>query len=266
MKVGVTLRNMGPESSKESLLECATMAEEAGLDHVWVVDHIAIPPDDAEGSEGRYLDPLAASMFLAATTSKIEFGISVLVLPYRPPLPTAKWVATIQELSEGRFHLGVGAGWMKEEFRALGVEREKRGEITNDTLEVMLKCFNAPDDCVEINGQKILFRPRPPRPPIYVGGMGLAAKRRAVRYGDGWMPIRLEPDELEKEIQSLVGLAEEANRPVPKIVFMGSLPSDRAESCERLQAFEELGVSHFIEVSRYTDRKSFEQRLVRVRP
>ena len=102
MKVGVTLRNMGPESSRKSLLECATMAEEAGLDHVWVVDHIAIPPDDAEGSEGRYLDPLAASMFLAATTSKIEFGISVLDLPYRTPLPTAKRVATIQEISEGR--------------------------------------------------------------------------------------------------------------------------------------------------------------------
>lgn len=255
---------MGPESSRESLLQCAIMAETVGMDHVWVVDHIAIPPDNAEGSGGRYLDPLAASMFLTAATPKIHVGISVLVLPYRPPLPTAKWVATIQELSEGRFHLGVGAGWMTEEFKALGINRGKRGQITDDTLEVLLDCFNAPGDCAEVNGQRFLFRPRPPKPPIYVGGMGLAAKRRAVRYGDGWMPIRLEPNELEKEMQSLENLAKEANRPTPKVVFMGLLPADRIEASERLQAYEELGVADFIEVSRYTDRKSFEQKLLKL--
>src|SRR5512143_1541367 len=131
MQLGLYLRNMGPQSAPDVLLACARTAEDAGVDELWVADHVAIPPDDAEGSGGRYLDPLATLAVLAGATSRIGLGTGVLVLPYRPPLPTAKWVATIQELSGGRLLLGVGAGWMEAEFRAVGVDRNQRGRITD---------------------------------------------------------------------------------------------------------------------------------------
>ena len=141
MKFGIALRSMGPQSEPEMLLACAQAAEAAGLDDLWVQDHLAIPPDDAEGSNGRYLDPLATLAWLAGQTESIGLGTGVLILPYRPPLPTAKWVATVQELSGGRLRLGVGVGWMKAEFRALGVARERRGRITDETLEFLQRCF-----------------------------------------------------------------------------------------------------------------------------
>src|SRR6266542_4090626 len=127
MQLGLYVRNMGPQSTSATLLECARAAEQAGIDHLWVADHVAIPPDDAEGSGGRYLDPLATLAFLAGVTTRVGLGAGVLVVPYRPPLPTAKWIATVQELSGGRLRLGVGVGWMAPEFRVLGVDYARRG-------------------------------------------------------------------------------------------------------------------------------------------
>src|SRR5688572_33222501 len=126
MQLGVAVRSMGPQSRPDVLLECVRIAERSGLADIWVVDHVAIPPDDAEGSGGRYLDPLTALAWLAGATERIGLGTAVLVVPYRPALPTAKVIATLQELSGGRLALGVGAGWMEAEFRALGVPRERR--------------------------------------------------------------------------------------------------------------------------------------------
>src|SRR5437867_3397169 len=121
-QLGLFLRTMGPQSTRAVIAECGRAAEAAGIDDLWVADHIAIPPDDAEGSGGRYLDPLATLAFLAGATTRIGLGTGVLILPYRPPLPTAKWIATVQELSGARLRLGVGVGWMAAEFRALGVD------------------------------------------------------------------------------------------------------------------------------------------------
>ena len=135
MQLGIALRSMGPQSRPETLLACALAAERAGLADVWVQDHVAIPPDDAEGSGGRYLDPLTALAWLAGRTTRIGLGTGVLILPYRPPLPTAKAVATVQELSGGRLRLGVGVGWMEAEFRALGVAHARRGRTADDTLD-----------------------------------------------------------------------------------------------------------------------------------
>ncbi|MEE8580557.1 MAG: TIGR03619 family F420-dependent LLM class oxidoreductase, partial [Myxococcota bacterium] len=200
MKLGISLRNMGPQSSRQMLLDCARAADEAGLDSLWVTDHIAIPPDDAEGSGGRYLDPLATLAFLAGATDRIGLGTGVLILPYRPPLPTAKWVATVQELAAGRLLLGVGVGWMEAEFRAVGAAKRRRGADSDATLAFLRRCFDgdpdADEDVVEANGQRFLFRPRPARPPIYVGGAPPHAFERALRYGDGWMPMGANPAKL----------------------------------------------------------------------
>ncbi|MBI1814742.1 MAG: LLM class flavin-dependent oxidoreductase [Deltaproteobacteria bacterium] len=136
MKLGLYLRNMGPQSTRATLLECAHAAEAAGIDDLWVADHIAIPPDDAEGSGGRYLDPLATLAYLAGATTRIGLGTGVLVLPYRPALATAKWLATIQELSGGRLLLGVGAG-----LDGRGVPRRRCAEVAT-------RCDHGRDACL----------------------------------------------------------------------------------------------------------------------
>src|SRR5438094_8388026 len=111
MEVGVVLRNMGPQSARETLEAVARAADALpAVADVSVVAHIAITPDDAEGSDGRYLDPLATLAYLAGTTPRVGLGTAVLVLPYRPALPTAKWIATVQELSGGAPRLRV-RGW-----------------------------------------------------------------------------------------------------------------------------------------------------------
>src|SRR5690606_13905021 len=103
MKVGLYLRNMGPQSTRTLIAEAARAAEEAGVDDLWVADHLAIAPEESEGSDGRYLEPLATLAFLAGITERIGLGVGVLIVPYRPALLSAKWIATIQELSGGRF-------------------------------------------------------------------------------------------------------------------------------------------------------------------
>jgi probable F420-dependent oxidoreductase len=262
MKLGGVVRNMGPESTREMLVACARAAERAGLDDVWVVDHVAIPPDDAEGSGGRYLDPLATLAFLAAATERIGLGTAVMILPYRPPLPTAKWIASVQELSGGRLRLGVGVGWMPAEFRALGVDRKRRGALADETLGFLRSCFDsgAAGDVVVANGQEFLFRPRPPRPPIFVGGAPPHALSRAIRFGDGWMPMGVDPEKLRVPIAELRRLAAESGRPAPEVVAMGRLPiEDPARAAEQLGLLSQIGVTRLVHAERYRDAAAFER-------
>lgn len=253
---------MGPESTRELVLACARSAEQAGLDDVWVVDHVAIPPDDAEGSGGRYLDPLATLAFLAGATERIGLGTAVLILPYRPALPTAKWIASVQELSGGRLRLGVGVGWMPAEFRALGVARERRGAIADETLGFLRRCFDsgAAGDVVEAHGQKFLFRPRPARPPIFVGGAPPHALVRALRFGDGWMPMGVDPEKLRAPIAELRRLAAGKGLPAPEVVAMGRLPIEEpARAAEQVAALSELGVTRLVHAERYPDAAAFDR-------
>jgi probable F420-dependent oxidoreductase len=258
MRLGVVVRSMGPQATRETLEACARTAEAAGLDDVWIPDHVAIPPDDAEGSGGRYLDALAVLAFLAASTRRIGLGSGVLILPYRPPLLTAKWVASIQELSGGRLRLGVGVGWMEAEFRALGVPRAQRGRLTDDSLSFLHRCFESEDDVVEAEGQPFLFRPRPPRPPIYVGGMGPHAIARAARFGEGWMPMTGDPETLRDPIARLRALARELGRPVPEVLaFTGFDPGEPARAVEHAAALAEIGVTGLVCGARYADADEF---------
>jgi probable F420-dependent oxidoreductase len=260
MKIGIAVRNMGPQSTRETVLECARAADTAGLDDLWVVDHVAIPPDDAEGSEGRYLDPLTTLACLAGATERIGLGTAVLILPYRPALPTAKQVATLQELSGGRLRLGVGVGWMKPEFRALGVTRERRGRLTDRTLDLLRRCFDAEDDVVTENGQRFLFRPRPARPPIYVGGAPPHAFARAARFGDGWLPMGGDPEKLRPQIERLrAAFREHGRRDAPEIVSLAALATgDTARAREQLARLAEAGVTAVIHAAgRYPDAAAF---------
>jgi probable F420-dependent oxidoreductase len=256
MKLGLYLRNMGPQSSTATVLECARAAEAAGVDDLWVADHIAIPPDQSEGSNGRYLDPLATLAFLAGATQRIGLGTGVLVLPYRPPLATAKWVATIQELSAGRLLFGVGAGWMKEEFRAVGSDVARRGKTTDATLAFLQRCFAA--DEVESNGQRFLFRPRPPRPPILIGGAPPHAFRRAVRFGDGWMPMGLDANGLRPLATELRAEMERAGKGPPEVVAMTALAlDDPPRAAAQVRAFAEAGATRVVHGWRYAEAAEF---------
>ena len=249
---------MGPQATAETVRACARAAEDAGLDDLWVADHIAIPPDDAEGSGGRYLDPLGTLAWLAASTERIGLGTAVLNLPYRPALPTAKWIATIQELSGGRLLLGVGLGWMDAEFRALGVDRRRRGAIADELLDFLDRCFAG--DHVIANGQEFLFRPRPARPPIYVGGAAPHALTRAVRYGEGWLPMARDPERLAPHIEQLRKLAAEAGKPPPEVVALTGVPLDEpSRARERIAAFEAVGVTRMILGARYDTAAQFRE-------
>ncbi len=271
MKLGLYLRNMGPQSTRATIVACARAAEAAGLDDLWLADHIAIPPDQSEGSGGRYLDPLATLAFLAGTTVRIGLGAAVLVVPYRPPLATAKWVATIQELAAGRLLLGVGVGWMEAEFRAVGVPYRERGRRTDETLDFLGRCFAS--DEVESNGQPFLFLPRPPRPPILIGGGMPQSLRRAVRCGDGWMPMlpkHADAELLREPIASLRAAMRAAGKPDPEVAVMTELPlADPAAAAGRVQAFAAVGATRVAHAWRYADAAEFGRvadALARLRP
>ena len=251
MKFGTAIRVMGEAAHRDTLLECARYAEAAGLDDLWVSDHVAIPPDEAEGSNGHYLDPLTALAWLAAKTERIGLGTAVLILPYRPALPTAKAVATIQDLSDGRLTLCVGIGWMDAEFRALGVNRSRRGAISDHTLDFLRRSFDAEDDRVSLYGQEFLFRPRPTRPRILVGGQPPHALQRAVRYGDGWMPMSADAEKLAPAIAELGRLAAAAGIPKPEVACMGALDPAPEQAASKLRELAGLGVTRFLSGGRY---------------
>ncbi|MEM9177949.1 MAG: TIGR03619 family F420-dependent LLM class oxidoreductase [Myxococcota bacterium] len=258
MRFGFALRLMGAAANAEVLRESARRAEDAGLDALWVPDHIAIPPDDAEGSEGRYLDPLTSLAWLAASTERIRIGTAVLVVPYRPILPTAKAIATVQELSGGRLELGVGVGWMGSEFRALGVDRSRRGRITDDTLRFLQEAFGAEDDVASLRDQPFLFRPNPPKPRIWIGGAAPHALARAARLGDGWMPMTDDPEKIRAPADELRARFVDAGRADPEIAAFGALGHrSAAEDFERLEALEALGVTEYIQGARYDELDGF---------
>jgi probable F420-dependent oxidoreductase len=257
MKLGIAIRTMGPQSTRETLLACARAAEAAGFDEIHVPDHIAIPPDDAEGSGGRYLDPLTALTWIAAKTERIGLATAVLILPYRPALPTAKAIATLQELSNGRLvALGVGVGWMAPEFCALGVPKERRGALTDDVLGFLSDAFA--HDVVERNGQKFLFLPRPARPSILIGGAAPHALARAARFGDGWMPIGARPAELAAHVATLRALFAAAGKSAPEVAVMTRLPlEDPGRAAELARAYREAGATRLVHGSRYADASEF---------
>jgi probable F420-dependent oxidoreductase len=247
MQIGISINNMGPLSTKEVITRQALKAEQSGLDHIWVLDHIAIPPDQSEGSGGRYVDPLATLAFLSGITSTIKLGTSVLVLPYRPALATAKWVASIQELSSGRLILGVGVGWMEAEFIVTDASLKTRGSVTNETIEFFMECFA--NDIVSYKDQQFIFSPRPKRPPILIGGNQNAAIQRVMNYGDGWMPMIKDHDSLISECQDLQRRRREEGKDKAIIIPLLALDfSDLPKIVDQLSVLEEAGctgIEHF---------------------
>ena len=224
MKVGVNLINFGPSASPESLERWTTLAEALGYHLVMISDHIAVTPDVQEKYPAPLYDPFITLAWLAGRTTKIELGTTVIIIPYRDPIHTARMTANIDQISGGRLILGVGVGWAQQEFDVLGVPFHQRGAMTDDYLAAIKTLWT--DRIASHEGPFVSFAnvrstPMPvrsPHPPIWVGGSSDAALRRAVRLGDGWHPIRIRVDWLrDRGLPRLREIAEREGRPVPAL-------------------------------------------------
>ena len=218
MKFGVAVPNYGKYAAKTEIVKMAQIAEELGFDSIWVSDHVIIP-ETHKGFGYVFYDPFITLSYIAAQTRKIKLGTSVIVLPYRNPVVLAKMISTLDNLSEGRIILGVGTGWIKDEFDALGIAYEKRGEVT-DEIQKVLKILWTEDNPSfkgkHYNFSNIKFRPKPvqkPHPVFWVGGGTKKAIERSVKYGEGWHPVGLTPEELGEKISYLNSLLENHKNP-----------------------------------------------------
>lgn len=222
MKLGINVPNFGPGTDPDLLLSWARFAENSGFELAMISDHVAITPDVAKLYPAPFYDPFTILAWLAGLTERIELGTTVTVLPFRNPLLTARIAANIDQFSGGRFILGVGVGWSRQEYAALDVPFERRGAITDDYLAAITALWSA--DVASHDGQFTSFRDvhtgprgrREPHPPIWVGGRSPAAFRRAARFGDAWHPINAELDWLrDVGLPGVAAVADEAGRPVP---------------------------------------------------
>jgi probable F420-dependent oxidoreductase len=213
MDFGFNLPTRGPLANRESMLALAKRGEELGYTYLALPDHIVIPraigslyPYSASRKmgavgDGDCLETLTVMSFLAAATSKMRLLSSVLVVPHRPAVFTAKALATLDVLSQGRVIVGIGAGWMEEEFRAIGAPPfSERGKVTDEYLRAFKTLWT--DDNPRFQGKyvqfdNVSFLPKPvqkPHPPIWVGGESPAALRRTAELGDAWYPIGSNPE------------------------------------------------------------------------
>ena len=224
MKVGVNLINFGPGVSPASLKSWATLSEALGYHIIMTSDHIAITPDVQSRYPAPFYEPLSLLGWLAGVTTKIEIGTTVIIVPYRNPLELAKATANVDQLSDGRFILGVGIGWAQEEFHVLNAAYKSRGAVTNEYLAAVKLLWT--QDVASYNGKFISFddvhtAPRPiqtPHPPIWVGGPSDAAMRRTVRYGNAWHPIRIQMDWFKNTgIPRLKEISDEEAKSVPEL-------------------------------------------------
>ncbi|MEM7466280.1 MAG: TIGR03619 family F420-dependent LLM class oxidoreductase [Pseudomonadota bacterium] len=260
----MNIRNWGPTATPDFLRACAVAADESTLDAIWFNDHIGFPPtieNNVYGipqDMGDILDPLAFANYLAACTSRIKFGTGVLVIPYRPAILTAKLIATIQTLSNNRFLLGIGPGYLAEEFKALGVPRNRRGKITDETLALLHASSENPQ--IESNGQAFVLKPQLVRPPILIGGGAGVAIPRAIKYGDGWIPVATLPDELAPQIANMHSQAADAGRTGLSVYHMKTLPLENmAEAVDMAAGYKAAGVTHLVHTQGYDSPAHFQE-------
>jgi probable F420-dependent oxidoreductase len=298
MRVGVHGLNFGQVAGDIStMLRVATRADELGFHSIWVGDHLIIPtriaspyPYSPTGTapfkpDEAALEPLTLLSYLAGCTSRLQLGISVLIVPHRNPLYTAKALSTLDVLSGGRVICGVGSGWMREEFEALGLNFERRGVETDEWIRIFKVCWMEAEP--EYHGRlysfaKVHFEPKPlqkPHPPIWVGGNSRRAMRRAVELGDAWHPGWSRPDQLAAQRMELESIALKAGRD-PATLDLTLLrpmqildrPADgprRAligtaeQVAEDLQAYAQVGVTHIVLGFRTTNGQEMLQQVER---
>jgi len=190
--LGVILPNYGADATPAAVRRVAELAEELRFDSVWTTEHIIVGPE-AVDPYGRVYDPLVTLGWIAGRTERIGLGTSIVLVPLHNPMHLAKEVATLQELSGGRFTLGVGMGWHREEFHFMGIPFEGRGRRADEAIRLMRALWKGERD---FEGEFWTFQhatsePHPStQPEIWVGGSSERAIRRALELGDAWHPSR----------------------------------------------------------------------------
>jgi len=262
LKIAYSLSNNQGMEDIQAVIDLAVRAEELGFDSVWASEHVfnVSYVYDRIGDK-PYYEPLTVLAYVAARTSTIGLGTSVLVLPYHNPIRLAKVAATLHVLSGGRLMLGVGVGVIEQELEAMGSPYAERGAITDETIAIMKELWTNEDPSFHgkyhsFSGMK--FTPKPlqkPHVPIIIGGTSRAAIRRAARSGAAWHPTALAPEVLAQGMDYLKEQAVAAGRDPSKIAVSVSasigkthnqdrysLGEDPEEILERSQKYQEMGV------------------------
>jgi probable F420-dependent oxidoreductase len=281
MKVGITCGGIGPYASGDFLRRSIQAAEKVGFSAYWLPEHVvqfAAYPEStypyAEGSgqelpeqspdaplqfgddtyamsdpRNDLVDPVVGMTWLAAATSTIEVGTNILVLPQRNPVVLAKALATLDAFSGGRVALGVGVGWAREEFAALGADFATRGRRTDEAIQAMRALWT--EEASTYSGDFFAFKdaycfPKPARPggvPVFIGGESKAALRRIATLGDGWLPYNLPVGDAAPVIAELKEMTRRAGRDpeklrIAKIVYSTAKLDD-------LKRYRDAGVTEF---------------------
>ncbi|MGI9598878.1 MAG: LLM class F420-dependent oxidoreductase [Acidimicrobiales bacterium] len=264
MKFGIMFASTGPFASAEGAAAMATNADRCGIESIWSVEHAVIP----DGYQSQYPysengkipgaedadipDPLIWLAYAAGITKEVKLATGILIVPQRNPVVLAKECATLDKLSNGRFELGIGVGWLKEEFQALGLPFEDRGRRTDDYVAAMRALWT--QDKASHAGPFASFdnaiqRPQPVRAggvPIVVGGHSKAAARRAGRLGDGFFPISAGEGELVDLLDLMKQTASDHDRDGDAITITVGSWSPRRDHIDKVKELEQLGVDRLI--------------------
>lgn len=231
MRFGIVLPHFRSVAGPAAIRDVAQAAEALGFDSIWITDRAAIPRGEVNRRFGpAFYDPLVTLGFVAAATSRVRLGATVFVLPFRHPVLMARAIASLDQLSSGRLDLGVGAGWMRAEFDAIGVPFERRGTLTDEYLDAMIALWTAP--IASFNGPTVRFEnlvsePQPlqqPYPPIWVGGSTAPAFRRTVKYGQVWHASPAGLSHLKKAVAELQQTAKALGRDPATIALTTRAP------------------------------------------
>lgn len=266
MEVGICLPHYGAAMEPQGMRRFAEAAESLGFDSLWVTDHVIVPRERDILYKERMLDPLATLTYLAAVTSRIRIGTSVIVLPYRHPALVAKAIATADLLSGGRVIFGAGVGALEGEFRALNANFEERGQVADEYLRVIRLLWTNP--AADFQGRYVtldgmLFSPQPaqrPHPPVWIGGSTRRAGRRAVELGDVWHATNVTVAQFQEIVGYMGRLSAERGRQHPPglsirvpVYFNGRPPEgrmawsgDEAAIVDQARPYIASGVEHLV--------------------
>lgn len=254
MRFGVCVPQSGRFLDPEVQGRLASEIEALGYDSLWVSDHIIVPVGEGYIPEVMH-EPLALLAWLAAQTERVTLGISVLVVPYRDPVFTAKFLASVDVLARGRLVLGVGVGWLKAEFDALSASHADRGPVTDEYLRVIRNLWET--ETSSFHGtwkhyENMRMFPKGDRNrttpiPITVGGNAAPSIRRAAELGDGWHPINLTPDQLAAGIADYHAACERFGR-APGPVVLRHMPGadGKAFTADDVQAYADAGLDELL--------------------
>lgn len=264
MRFGLAFANIGPFVEPDAAVRLAAAAESAGFESIWTVDHVVVPfgyrsryPYDPSGrlpsgEAAPFPDPLIWLAYVAARTTTLRLGTGILILPQRNPVVLAKQLATLDHLAGGRLVLGVGLGWMREEFEALGVPFEDRAERAEESIAAMRALWT--EERAEYDGRTVSFRdcalrPQPPLGaiPVHIGGHTDVAARRAGRLGEGFFPFGVDHDRLAQLVATMRGAAEEAGRDPSSIeVTVGGSFRGGGEALAEVETLRAAGATRVV--------------------